>query len=103
MTLNTWVLEVGAFNPADSRFAFPPPGRTHLGYLDARFDSPAAAAQYYNLYHPHMRPLDASADAVSDVDPDTHLFCILRRDAGFNADFPPFPDPDPDTHDDSTG
>ena len=53
--------------------------RKHKGFVDKIFDTKQDAAKYYNMYNPHMRPLNSNKTWRSDWDPETRLMFVVRK------------------------
>ena len=66
----------------------------HIGYMKAKFKTKNDACTYYNRHNPHMRSLNAHNTYMSDYDPITKLFYIVREDYGINDNINPFSDDD---------
>ena len=61
----------------------------HIGYMDIVFKTKNEAAEYYAMYNPHMRRLNALT-WCSDWDPITRLFYVVREYYGFCKTIQPF-------------
>ena len=57
----------------------------HVGYMKGKFKTKKDAVSYYDKYNPHMRSLNAHNTYMSDWDPNTKLFYIVRNDYFINA------------------
>ena len=62
----------------------------HVGYMKVKFKTKKDACSYYDKCNPHMRPLNAHDDYMSDTDPNTNLLYIVRKYYMIYASIPPF-------------
>jgi len=51
----------------------------HVGYMNKVFKSKQEMCHYYNIFNPHMKPLDAVDRVCSDYDPVSGLRYIVRE------------------------
>ncbi len=51
----------------------------HIGYMNKIFKTQQEACEYYDLFNPHMRSLNAHNNWRSDWDPETGLMYIVRE------------------------
>lgn len=81
-----YILEVQVFvqDPPNIR------GFYHVGYMNKVFKIKKEASDFYDLYNPHMRSLNAHNTWNSDWDPKTCLRYIVREFFGEHLSFPSF-------------
>lgn len=62
----------------------------HIGYMKVKFKTKEEAFNYYDKYNKHMRPINLYNTGISDIDPNTNLAYILRKDYDIVETINPF-------------
>ena len=86
-----YILEVQQFNTNGHNIHPEWNGKSeHIGYINKIFKTKKEASDYYNIFNPHMRSLNAHNTWCSDWDPNNKLMYIVRKHFYEYLKIPPF-------------
>ncbi len=76
----SYILEVQCFNANGHNIHPEWNGKSeHVGYMNKVFKTKQEASDYYDIFNPHMRTLNANNNWRSDWDPKTGFMFIVRE------------------------